>query len=69
MDLVKILSLSQAEKEKLMDSGIFNTMIEGYLIMAMEDAGFSKEEISRIQFTRLFDNATAADALNAAYKF
>lgn len=52
-----------------MDSGIFNTMIEGYLIMAMEDAGFSKGEISRIQFTRLFDNATAADALNAAYKF
>lgn len=69
MDLVKILSLSQAEKEELIDSGIFNTVIEGYLIMAMEDAGFSKEEISRIQFARVFDNASAADALNAAYKF
>ena len=66
MGIYDALRMTNEEAEELVDSGRFNSIIEGYCIMAMKQAGFSKEEIARLDFGYLFDSIAAGEARSAA---
>lgn len=61
----KLLKLTQKEKDEIIDSGLFNTTIQGYTIMAMLQAGFTDEDIAKINFPHLFDSISAYEARKA----
>ena len=43
----KAFALTNEERMHICDMGFYNDVIRGYLIKAMENAGFEKKEISR----------------------
>ena len=43
----KVLTLTEDERMHLCDMGFHNDTIRGYLILAMKNVGFSKDEIER----------------------
>ena len=63
------MSLSQEDRDAYIDSGAFHATIEGYLILAMKEKNYPKEEISAVA-KELRDNilktCTAKSARNAA---
>lgn len=62
----ELLQLTQTDIESMVQSGIFNQIIQGYCIMAMKQAGFTQQEIERLDFCHLFDSISAWDAARAA---
>lgn len=66
MSFYNALNMTNEEAEELVDSGRFNAIIEGYCVLAMKQAGFSKEEIARLDFGYLFDSIAAGEARSAA---
>lgn len=50
------------EIDAMANSGMFNTIIKGYVAFAMEQAGFSPEDIEKLDFYYLFDTKTATEA-------
>ena len=70
-ELLDILSLTKAERELIMDSGIYNESIKGYLVAAMTAAEFSREDIERALSGLHFalDDLTACDAADVYRKF
>lgn len=60
----KAFSLSKEERMHLCDMGFYNQTIRGYLILAMQNAGFPKEEIKRALYglKLAFDDTSAAEA-------
>lgn len=62
----ELLKLTQTDIENMVQSGIFNQIIQGYCIMAMKQAGFTQQEIERLDFCHLFDSISAWDAARAA---
>lgn len=66
MNIYDAHKLTNEEAEELVDSGRFNAIIEGYCVKAMKQAGFSKEEIARLDFRYLFDTVAAGEARSAA---
>jgi len=62
----ELLQLTQTDIENMVQSGIFNQIIQGYCIMAMKQAGFTQREIEQLDFCHLFDSISAWDAAQAA---
>lgn len=71
IELSQILSMTAAERELIMDTGIYNESIKGYLVAAMQAAEFSREEISKALRGLNFalDDLTACDAADVYWKF
>ena len=46
---------SDEEINVMVKTGAFNTIIKGYARIAMRDAGFSPEEIARLNFETVFN--------------
>lgn len=68
-DMAKAVSLTQNQRLLLCDLGYYNEIIYGYLILAMQDTGFSREDINKALggLYGAFDDTTAAEA-QQAYK-
>ena len=70
-DMAKAVSLTPEQKMMLCDLGYYNEVIHGYLILAMQDSGFDREEIERALsgLNGAFDDTSAAEAKEAYRKF
>ena len=60
----KAFSLTEEERMHMCDMGFYNDVIRGYLIRAMKEADFQKEEIMRALsgLRWALDSMTAAEA-------
>ena len=66
MNNYDLLKLSEEQVEDMVQSGVFNTIIQGYCITAMKQAGFKESDIEKLDFSYLFDSTTAWSARKAA---
>ena len=57
-----ILNKNEEEIKELANSGMFNDIIKGYCILAMQRANFTTEDIKKIDFMSLFDEVLAGEA-------
>lgn len=66
MTFAELVQMTDEQREEIINSGLFNTIIQGYCIMAMNQAGFTQEEVDRLDFVHLFDSISAWEARKAA---
>lgn len=66
--LYYILNKTEEEINELANSGMFNEIIKGYCILAMERAGYTNEDIKELDFNSLFDETLAGEARVAVKK-
>lgn len=66
--LYYILNKTEEEINELANSGMFNEIIKGYCILAMERAGYTNEDIKELDFNSLFDETLAGEARAAVKK-
>lgn len=68
---MEMMILTEAQRLALCDMGYFNTTIYGYMVEALEIAGFNREDIRKaIGGMRMaLDEMTAAEAEEAFRKF
>ncbi len=66
MTFAELVQMTDEQREEIINSGLFNTTIQGYCIMAMKQAGFTQEEVDRLDFVHLFDSISAWEARKAA---
>lgn len=60
---------SKAQINEMCDSGMFNSIIEGYTIFAMQKLGIEDGVIKRINFDALFDRVNANTARKTKSEF
>lgn len=58
---------SKEEINEIADSGMFNSIIEGYVRAVFADFELS-EKLTEYSFSKLFDSVSAEDARSIAYK-
>lgn len=60
----KAFALTHEERMGICDMGFYNDVIKGYLIAAMQNEGFSSDDIKRASkgLRRAFDEITAGEA-------
>lgn len=66
MTFAELVQMTDEQREEIINSGLFNPIIQGYCIMAMNQAGFTQEEVDRLDFVHLFDSISAWEARKAA---
>lgn len=64
-----ILNKTEDEINELANSGMFNEIIKGYCILAMQRADYATEDIKKLDFMSLFDETLASETRSAAEKF
>lgn len=71
IDTAKVMSLTQKQRYLLCDLGYYNEVIRGYLILAMQDAGFEGADIGKALncMSGALDDCTAKEARQAYQKF
>lgn len=64
-------AMTEAERLHIIDMGFFNESIKGYLIRAMKNAEFSREDIAKALggLRWAFDEITASEAAEEYRKF
>ncbi len=69
--ILKLMQMSEEERNALCDSSFFNDYIRGYLVIAMKNNGFSREEILKTvhSLNYIFDECSAAEAKKAWFDF
>ena len=62
----KALDMSQEERYGLIDTGLFNPMIEGYVVLVLEEIGADKELIdkARDKIMDVLQYHSAEEAMN-----
>lgn len=67
----KAAELTEAERLHIMDMGYYNDALRGYLILAMQDAGFGPEDVTKAlrAFHGVLDDTSAAEAAEVYRKF
>lgn len=65
------LTESKKKAQDLCDYGFLNKTISGYLIVAMQDAGFCRDDIRKalLELVQTFDEVNAAEAEMAYLNF
>lgn len=58
---------SKEEINEIADSGMFNSIIEGYVRAVFADFELS-DKLTEYSFSKLFDSVSAEDARSIAYK-
>ena len=66
-ELLSYAMMPQEERDAIIDSGCFNSIIEGYMVLAMRDVGVDEATVqnARGALDNIFDWKTAADARKA----
>ncbi|MDD2414583.1 MAG: hypothetical protein PHI94_05370 [Eubacteriaceae bacterium] len=61
----ELMDKSDEELIMMINSGVFNKIIEGYGAKAMEFAGFEKEDVQKVKaiFPYVFDSVLADEAM------
>lgn len=69
-DMAKVMNLTPAQRLLCCDLGYFNEAIRGYLILAMQDSGFTPDQIDKalVGLERAFSDANAEEATQAYLK-
>lgn len=64
-------AMTEAERLHIMDMGFYNESIKGYLVRAMKNAEFSREDIAKALggLRWAFDEITASEAAEEYRKF
>lgn len=64
-------AMTDAERLHIMDMGFYNESIKGYLVRAMKNADFSREDIAKALggLRWAFDDITASEAAEEYRKF
>lgn len=67
----KIFALSDEERNKICNMGFYNDTIRGYMIYAMKESGFSREDIEKALngMWRAFDDIDAKEAARVYIEF
>ena len=70
-DMAKVMNLTTEQRFLLCDLGYYNDVIRGYLILAMQDSGFTPDQIEKALggLERAFSDANAEEAKQAYLKF
>ena len=70
-DTAKVMSLTEEQRYLLCDLGYYNEVIRGYLILAMQGAGFEGADIGKALncLSGALDDCTAKEARQAYQKF
>lgn len=63
-----LINKSEEEIADMIDSGMMNSFIEAYAVIAMQDAGFKVKDIKKLDFSYIFDFYGAKEAKNKANK-
>lgn len=70
MELIKMaIGMPEEERMALMDSGMFNSIIEGYLVAALEEIGMDPKVIGQAAYElyhTVFDEINAYEAAKKA---
>lgn len=64
-----VMSMSHEERDALINTGFFNSYIEGYLLLAMKEYGFSRKEIEKtveLLQNKILEDYTAKMARDAS---
>lgn len=63
-DFIEFVMEPVERRQAHFDSGVYNSIVKGYVIAAMQDAGQSREEISSVltSLKVVFDELTSAEA-------
>ena len=66
-----VANLTEDQQNQIFDCGCFTEVVRGYLILAMEDEDFSREDIAKVlTYTgSVFEDIPAAEARAAYRKF
>lgn len=64
----KCLSLSEQEKEQIINTGVFNNIIEAYARIAMKEAGMKISDIKQVDIRSIISDMTAHEALEKSNK-
>lgn len=67
----ELVRMSDEELNEICDCGMFNEAIGGYLILAMQEASFDREDIAKAlsHMPFILEDFSAADATAALRKF
>lgn len=69
MDLFyECAKLSEKEKQQIINTGVFNDIIEAYARIAMKEAGMKIEEIKKVNVRAIINDMTALEALEKSNK-
>lgn len=61
-----VICRNSKEINAMVDSGMFNSIIKGYAVLAMRAAGLAENQIKAVNFNDIFDTVNAAEAREGA---
>ena len=69
--LASVAAMTEEELNNLCDFGCFNEAIQGYLVIAMQDTNFCRDDIEKALsgLYNAFENTSAAEARDAWRNF
>ena len=65
----EMLTMSEEKRCEIINTGIFNSIIQGYLVVTMENMGYSQEAIKKAAYElyhNVFDTVNAGEAKDKA---
>lgn len=65
---MNLINKSEEEIADMIDTGVMNSFIKAYAVIAMKDAGFKVKDIKKLDFSYIFDFTTALEAKRKADK-
>lgn len=65
---MELIKKSEEEIVNMINSGVMNSYIEAYAVVARKEVGFSIKEIKRLDFNSVFDFYGTKEAKNKANK-
>lgn len=70
MEIIKnMIAMPEDERMEMINSGMFNSVIQGYLVATLENMGYSKEDIQKAAYElyhNVFDTMNATEAKEKA---
>ena len=63
---IDLINKSEEEIAGMIDTGMMNSFIEAYAVIAMQEAGFKVKDIKKLDFSYTFDFTNAMQAKRKA---
>lgn len=67
--VMEMIATSDEKRCEMINTGMFNSIIQGYLVATMENMGYSKEDIQKAAYElyhNIFDTMNAGEAKEKA---
>ena len=67
--VMEMIAASDEKRCEMINTGMFNSIIQGYLVATMENMGYSKEDIQKAAYElyhNIFDSMNAGEAKEKA---